>query len=202
MYSYRVEQAIRATTLLHKGQVRRGPNPLPYVSHPFAVALIVSDYTDDEDTIVAALLHDTLEDTDYQSKEIEEDFGKSVRTIVETISEPGAFSEEALTWKQSKAAYAKQLKKASEEALLVAAADKIHNMRCMIEDYYNDHVRLTADFKGSLDDRLMMYQTISNVLNGRLKNDIIAEFNLVHEEYKNFILDVKTTTKGTAKKAK
>ena len=198
MYSYRVEQAIRAATVLHKDQLRKGTAPLPYVSHLFAVAMLVSDYTDDEDTIIASLLHDTLEDTDYEPKEIEEDFGKHVRKIVESLSEPDS-TKEQLTWKQTKAEYAKQLKKAPDEALLIAAADKIHNMRCMVEDHYNDHVQFVNSFKGSLDDRMMMYQNISNVLNSRLKSDILTEFNLVHDEYKKFIADVKESTKRRKK---
>ena len=60
MYSYRIEQAIRAATILHKGQLRKGSVPIPYVSHLFAVAMIAGDYTDNEDVLIAALLHDTL----------------------------------------------------------------------------------------------------------------------------------------------
>ena len=71
-YSYAIEQAIRAASVLHKDQIRKGSVPYPYVTHLFAVAMIVSDYTSDEDTIVAALLHDTLEDTDYTEEELED----------------------------------------------------------------------------------------------------------------------------------
>ena len=66
-YSYRIEQAIKAASVLHREQVRKGSVPFPYITHLFAVAMIASDYTDDEDVIVAALLHDTIEDTDYSS---------------------------------------------------------------------------------------------------------------------------------------
>ena len=75
MYSYRVEQAIRAAAILHKNQLRKGSAPLPYITHLVAVAMIAGDYTDNEDVIVGALLHDTLEDTDYTSTELQEDFG-------------------------------------------------------------------------------------------------------------------------------
>ena len=88
MYSYRIEQALRAATILHKDQVRKGSVPIPYVSHLFAVAMIASDYTDDEDVIIACLLHDTLEDTDYTAQDLEEDFGGAIRELVEAVSEP------------------------------------------------------------------------------------------------------------------
>ena len=193
MYSYRIEQAIRAAAILHKDQLRKGSAPLPYVTHLYAVAMIVSDYTKDEDTLISALLHDTLEDTDYGADELKEDFGGKVRDIVEALSEPKEIDGRATTWREKKNSYAKQLKKAPEAALIIAAADKIHNMRAVVEEYYEDHERFMNDFRGSLDDRAMMYQDISNVLNSRLKNDIIAEFNHVYTEYKNFILDVKKT---------
>jgi len=193
MYSYRIEQAIRAAAILHKSQLRKGATPLPYITHLMAVTMILSDYTHDEDTIVGALLHDTLEDTDYTSEEIQEDFGGEVREIVESLSEPQNTSDKKYTWLEQKQQYAKLLKKAPEKALMISAADKIHNMRMIVDEYFDDHGRFLKDFQGTLDDRILMYQDISNVLNNRLDNKIINEFNHVYTEYKNFILDVKKT---------
>lgn len=193
MYSYRIEQAIRAAAILHKDQLRKGSIPLPYITHVVAVAMIASDYTQEDDVIVAALLHDTLEDTDYTAEELQEDFGGSVRDIVESLTQPDYDGAKELTWTEQKKRYAKQLKKASDEALIVAAADKIHNMRSIVEEYFDDHARFMKEFRGSLDDRALMYQDISNILNSQLKNDIIHEFNHVYSEYKNFVLDVKKT---------
>ena len=186
-YSYRIEQAIRAAAVLHKDQVRKGINPLPYVTHAIAVGMLVADYTHDEDTIVAGFLHDTLEDTDYTYQELHDDFGPTVAEIVQSVTEPECESSDTSAWKARKKEFIKQLKNASEAALIVAAAEKIHNMRCVVEEYYDDHSRFLADFGGSLDERLAMYQEISNVLNRKLKNDILAEFNHVFGEYKKFI---------------
>jgi (p)ppGpp synthase/HD superfamily hydrolase len=193
MYSYRIEQALRAATILHKDQVRKGLIPIPYVSHLCAVAMIASDYTDNEDVIISSLLHDTLEDTDYTGDELEDDFGGIVREIVEAVTEPKDDTAKSQNWRVQKIQYAKQLRKAPEEALIVAAADKIHNMRSIVEEYYDDHSRFLADFKGNLEDRMVMYQDISNAINRGLKNDIIHEFNHVFEEYKNFLINVKRT---------
>jgi (p)ppGpp synthase/HD superfamily hydrolase len=191
MYSYRIELALKAATVLHKGQVRKGSVAVPYVSHLFAVAMITADYTDDEDTLIAALLHDTLEDTDYKPEELEEDFGGKVREIVEAVSEPKDTEHKSHTWREKKDRYSKQLKDAPEQALIISAADKIHNMRSIVEEYFDDYHRFVADFGGSLDERILIYQEISNMLNRRLKNGILSEFNHVFTEYKNFIEDVK-----------
>ncbi len=186
-YSYRIEQALRASAILHKDQVRKGEVPYPYVTHTFAVALIIADYTDKEDLIVAALLHDTLEDTDYTREELNEDFGPVITAIVESVTNPP--TQQGESWVETKKRYLKKLKDASNEALIVAAADKIHNMRTMVEAYYDKEDELLADFGGSLSERLMMYQEISNIFNRKLNNAILSEFNHVFEEFKQFVID-------------
>lgn len=198
MYSYRIELALKAATVLHKGQVRKGTVPVPYVSHLFAVALIAMDYTKEEDVLIAALLHDTLEDTDYTAAELQEDFGGTVREIVEAVTEPQDSEHKAHSWRERKDHYSRQLKDAPEAALIVCAADKIHNMRSIVEEYFDNHHQFVADFGGSLDERILVYQEISNILNRRLKNDILHEFNHVFTEYKNFIEDVKRSKEQPA----
>ncbi len=191
MYSYRIELAIRAAAVLHKDQLRKGSMPFPYITHVVATAFTLMDYTQDEDIIIAALLHDTLEDTDYTIDELQEDFGGKVREIVETLTEPRNIKERKLTFRESKKGYADQLKKGPMEAVLVAAADKIHNLRTMVEDYTDNHERFIQDFGKNFDERLEAYQTIANVINNRLKGSILAEFNHVFSEFKQFLNNVK-----------
>ncbi len=191
MYSYRIEQAIRAAAVLHKSQLRKGSMPFPYVTHLVATAFTLMDYTEDEDVIIGALLHDTLEDTDYTIDELQEDFGGRVREIVEAVTEPKAIGETKLSFKERKLAYANQLKKGPREALLIAAADKMHNFRTTIEDYTGASARFIEDFGKNFDERLEVYQAIANVINNRLDGQILAEFNHVFEEYKQFIQHVK-----------
>ena len=88
MYTYRIEQAIKAASLLHQDHVRKGDVPIPFVTHLVAITFILRDYTTDEDTLIAALLHDTLEDTDYTAEELKEDFGETVAKYVLTVTEP------------------------------------------------------------------------------------------------------------------
>jgi (p)ppGpp synthase/HD superfamily hydrolase len=193
MYSYKVEQAIRAASILHQDQMRKGLVPLPYISHLMAVALILSDYTTDEDTLVAGLLHDTLEDTDYTLEELREDFGGPVAEIVLTLTEPKTDKNGKIPWLEQKKLYAKQLKAGSDKALIVSAADKIHNFRCFVEEYHDDHRRFIQDFGPELTKRLEAYQNIANIINSRLKNDIVHELNHTFNEYKKFLADVEKT---------
>jgi (p)ppGpp synthase/HD superfamily hydrolase len=187
MYSYRVEQAIRAAAVLHKDQLRKGSMPFPYVTHLFATAFNLIDYTDDEDVIIAALLHDTLEDTDYTIEELQEDFGGRVREIVEAVTEPKSSEDKKLNWRERKLAYIKSLKKGPQESCLVAAADKIHNFRTIVEDYHDSPDRFKQDFGGNYDERLELYSEIARVLNDRLDGALLDEFNHVFDEYKKFL---------------
>lgn len=191
MYSYRVEQAIRAAAVLHKDQLRKGSMPFPYMTHLVATAFTLLDYTNDEDVIIAALLHDTLEDTDYTLDELQEDFGGTVRDIVEALTEPQSTADKKLSWQDKKDIYIKQLKRGPKDAVLVAAADKMHNFRTIVEDYYDAPDRFVKDFGANFEERLETYQAIANVINNRLDGAILAEFNHVFAEYKQFLYRTK-----------
>ncbi len=194
MYTYKIEQAIRAVTILHEDQLRRGSMPLPYVSHLFAVMVILRDYTTDEDTLAAALLHDTIEDTDYTVDELKEDFGGPIAELVLEVTEPKMTGERELTAQEGKKAYVKNLKKASQKGLMICAADKIHNHRSVVEEYHGDYARFLQDFGSNTETKLEFHQNISNTLNSKLKNDIVHEFNNTFKEYKNFLLNVQKST--------
>lgn len=191
MYTYKIEQAIKAASLLHQDQLRKGSVSLPYITHLMSVMMILRDYTNDEDTLVAALLHDTLEDTDYTYEELVQDFGEKVASIVKTVSDPVSTNTERLSWLEIKKGYAKQLRKGPVEAVMIAAADKSHNFRSMVEEYIDDHDSFLKDFGTHLDMRLEAYQNIANAINSRLTDGIVHEFNHTFSAYKDFIFDVK-----------
>ena len=186
MYSFRIEQAIRAASILHKNHVRKGSAPYPYISHLFAVACIVSDYTTDEDIIIAGLLHDTLEDTDYTESELETDFGPRVRSIVENVSER-TDPKDPRPWQERKDGLIELLYRAPEESLIVAAADTIHNLRSIVEEYQGSFVKYSNDFNGTLEGRTQLYQKKSDIFNSNLRNPIVHEFNHVLKEYELFV---------------
>ena len=106
MYSARVEHAV--TTMLEAhGLSRRKAGRGFEASHALSVALIAADFGFDEDTIVAALLHDTLEDTDLDPHVIETRFGEPVLRMVQDVSEP----PKPARWKTRKLAYLEQLRR-------------------------------------------------------------------------------------------
>jgi len=200
MYSYNIEQAIRAATVLHNGQTRKGKSPYPYISHLIAVAFILRDYTDDESIIIGALLHDTLEDTDYTPEELETDFGKKVRTIVEGVTDVQKHERSQVTWKQRQEHYFKALTLAPLESLYISAADKIHNMRSIVEEYDDDPLEFGKQFGTSFDELDAKYKKLSALLHDRLTSDIMKEFDHVHTLFTAFLLKAKQSHEQNEKK--
>jgi GTP diphosphokinase / guanosine-3',5'-bis(diphosphate) 3'-diphosphatase len=73
----------------HSGQRRKGPDAAPYVNHLIEVAMLVSSVggVEDVDVLIAAVLHDVLEDTPTSAEEVEQRFGPRVRSLVEALSD-------------------------------------------------------------------------------------------------------------------
>jgi (p)ppGpp synthase/HD superfamily hydrolase len=182
MYSLQIEKAIQAACVLHDGQTRKGKVAIPYVSHVFSVANIVADYSDDELIIVAALLHDTLEDTEYTAAALEEDFGPEVLARVQAVSEDKTITN----WEVRKQDYLKKVVAGDEPALLISAADKIHNMRSMIDEYHDDVAGYLRTFSRYHTKGEAFLTRLHDALNHGLKNDIVHEFNHVFTEFKKF----------------
>ncbi len=176
-FTSKIEKAINKASLLHKEQTRRADNLTPYIVHPFAVALILTNYTDNEDIIAAALLHDTIEDTAYTPEEMEKDFGKTVKEIVLGVTEPKISGGLKQSWMERKLGYLEKLKSASMESLMVSAADKIHNLSSLIQDYkiYGDD--LLKKFHTPIENRLEFDRKVLEILRGKLNSPIVEELS-------------------------
>ena len=131
----RIERAMVFAAEAHDGQKRKGKNRA-YVLHLMEAAVTVSMMTDDEDVIIAALLHDTLEDTDVNAGQILELFGERVAALVGAESEDKRDDRpRGETWRIRKEEALATLKAAPREAKMVALGDKLSNMREMARDY-------------------------------------------------------------------
>lgn len=113
----------------HKDQRRKDDAGSPYINHPVALAdvLVHEGGVTDLQTIVAALLHDTIEDTETTPEEIELHFGATVRSVVEEVSDDKSLGKQAC--KQMQIVKAPSL---SSRARAVKLADKICNLRDVV----------------------------------------------------------------------
>ena len=124
----KIDKAIEFAAIAHRGQVRKGTT-IPYITHLFSVALLLQKMDCEDDIVVAGILHDIVEDTEYTLSDVEERFGKRVADIVKGCSEP---SKDA-SWETRKKHTIEYLKNASYEIKVVVCADKLHNLRSLRE---------------------------------------------------------------------
>lgn len=114
----------------HGNQIRASGDP--YFSHPLEVAAILTDYKLDGNSIITALLHDTIEDTDTTSSEIKAQFGEEVAQLVDgvtklsQIEQQSEFSGQAENFRKLVLAMSEDIR-----VLLVKLADRLHNMRTL-----------------------------------------------------------------------
>ena len=185
-YTSRTERAIKTAAIFHRTQTRKGKDSLPYVTHLFSVYAILRDHTDDEDILIAGLLHDILEDTSYTAHELETDFGLRVRSIVEGVTQKTEHNGKKLSWVEQKELYLERLKSAPKESVMVAAADKLHNFQSSLEEYEGDVRRFKEDFV--LEGRIRFYQTIVDVISSKLGDiPLVVALRKTYDEYRTFL---------------
>ncbi|MCB1587438.1 MAG: HD domain-containing protein, partial [Xanthomonadales bacterium] len=125
-----IDKAFRIGAQAHEGQTRKSGEP--YITHPVAVARILADMHLDGETLVAAILHDTLEDTHLTKDEVEAEFGSTVADLVDGVTKldkVGFVSREAATaesFRKMLLAMARDLR-----VILIKLADRLHNMRTL-----------------------------------------------------------------------
>jgi GTP diphosphokinase / guanosine-3',5'-bis(diphosphate) 3'-diphosphatase len=146
--------AIKFSAEKHRNQRRKGADAFPYINHPIDVADILwrIGSVRDIDTIVAAILHDTLEDTDTTPGEIAALFGKDVLAVVEEVTDDKTLPKEERKRLQVINAYHK-----STAAKLIKLADKISNV--------ND-IRDSPPQEWSIERRLNYLDWANNVALG------------------------------------
>ncbi|MFF7455777.1 RelA/SpoT family protein [Kitasatospora sp. NPDC008115] len=123
-----IEKAYAVAEKWHRGQKRKSGDP--YITHPLAVATILAELGMDAPTLMAGLLHDTVEDTDYGLETLRKDFGDSVALLVDGVTKLDRvkFGEaaQAETVRKMVVAMAKD-----PRVLVIKLADRLHNMRTM-----------------------------------------------------------------------
>jgi guanosine-3',5'-bis(diphosphate) 3'-pyrophosphohydrolase len=121
-----VERAFEVAERAHKGQLRKSGDP--YITHPVAVAEILLDFGLDANSIAAALLHDTVEDTSYSQESLRKDFGPEVASLVDGVTKLDRLTygptAEAETVRKMVVAMARDIR-----VLVIKLADRLHNAR-------------------------------------------------------------------------
>ena len=152
----RVEAAYHFSARAHEGQFRSSGEP--YISHPVAVADIIADWHLDSQALIAALLHDVVEDTPISKQEIAERFGKVSAELVDGLSKLDKIEFRSREEAQAENFRKMLLAMASDlRVILIKLADRLHNMRTL------DHVSAEKRWRIATET-LDIYAPIANRL--------------------------------------
>lgn len=162
MLTSKFEDALVFASQIHSKQIRKG-SEIPYISHLLAVTALVLEAGGGENEAIAALLHDAVEDQGGQARltEICEKFGPEVALIVAGCTD--AFEEPKPEWWERKQKYLAHLSEATAPVLLVSLADKLHNARCVLEDYRELGEQIWNRFKTGKKGTLWYYKSSTKV---------------------------------------
>lgn len=124
----KISLAFHTACMAHEGQKRESGED--YISHPVAVAMILADFEPDTASIIAALLHDVLEDTNITYRTIKKDFGAEVADLVEGVTKLGKIPYSSKEEQQIENLRKMFLAMAKDiRVILIKLADRLHNMR-------------------------------------------------------------------------
>lgn len=166
-----VEKAIIFAAKAHLGQTRKLTN-IPYITHPYAVGMLLQKAGCTESVIAAGILHDTIEDTSITYEELTENFGGTVANLILAVSEP----DKSLSWQERKQHTINMLKEASLEEIQVITADKLHNLKSIRADINMMGEKVWERFnRGRLDQHWYYSSIVKQIAH------LNAEFALIRE---------------------
>jgi GTP pyrophosphokinase len=151
-----VERAFEFSESAHRGQFRKSGEP--YITHPLAVASILSQWRIDAEGLAAALLHDVMEDTSVTRSELETTFGRPVADMVDGVSKLDQIAFNSLEDQQAESFRKMLLAMARDvRVILIKLADRLHNMRtldAMAPGHRERNARETLDIYAPIANRL------------------------------------------------
>lgn len=180
--SKRLDDAIEFATKKHAEQTRKRENT-PYILHPLEAAAVAAELTKDEDILIAAVLHDTVEDTDTSIDEVREKFGNRVAELVESETEN---KREDLppeeTWEIRKKESLEHLKNSTDPAVKILwLADKVSNIRTLYRLYQKEGDALWNHFNmKDIKKQAWYYRTVAELLSD-------LDDTLPYQEYKQIV---------------
>ncbi len=165
-----IEKAFQFALTKHEGQYRKGTN-IPYITHPFAVSMILQHHNYSDNVVAAGLLHDILEDTDATEDDLLKLFNASVLELVKAASE----TDKSLSWEERKQATINELPLKTRNQLAVIVADKLHNVRSIQHDINQFGDVVWDRFNRPKQDQAWYYENFVNTLNELLEKPPLVE---------------------------
>lgn len=185
--SERFYDALVYATRLHAAQ-RRKISGAPYAAHLLRVAGIVLEHAEQEDEAIAALLHDAVEDQGGQAarEAIRDRFGVRVAEIVEGCTDTDQTPKPP--WRERKQAYLARLAGAPLSVRLVAAADKLDNVRSLLSAYRATGEDIWSQFRGGREGTLWYFRGVVESLKRSGSHALFGELERAVAELVSVVL--------------
>lgn len=174
----RFRSAVQFGLELHEVQLRKGTQ-IPYSAHLMAVTALVLEDGGDEDQAIAAFLHDAVEDQGGQSTldEIRRRFGEPVARIVDACTD--TYEQPKPPWRGRKEKYLEHLSSASQAALRVSLADKVHNGWSIVRDLRQSGDQIWTRFNGGKEGTLWYYRSLLEVFKKVSSSKMVTELESI-----------------------
>lgn len=161
-YGRALDDALAFVTDTFRYKTRKGTD-IPYLTHLLAVMALVGEHGGSEEQMIAALLHDTLEDIDGITRDdLELRFGGPVTDMVVALSD--ATEHPKPDWRTRKTRYLAHLAEESPWVKLISAADKLHNVKCLRRDLDRHGETVWKRFNADKEDQLWYYRSVVEAL--------------------------------------
>lgn len=153
--SKRLQNALNDTLILHEKQKRKG-TVIPYASHPITLAMLLLEHDLEEDIIIAALLHDTIEDTILTEEALKGKYGQSVYDLVIACTE----KDQSQKWEIRKQHTLDRFVSLDPKAKWIVLVDKLHNIYSMYHQYLVEGENLWQYFSRGKDKQTWYYKSL------------------------------------------
>jgi guanosine-3',5'-bis(diphosphate) 3'-pyrophosphohydrolase len=168
-----IEKAIYFATKAHHNKMRKTDPNVPMIFHPICVGYILKENGCDEDVVVAGILHDIIEDTNYKYNDIYSLFGERVAQLVNSVSE----LDKNTSWEERKKQSINNFKKLPLESKLIVCADKINNLNFLYEEIKKQGDLVWGYFNRGKAKQKKYYKDALNSLK------INSETNILFDKY-------------------
>lgn len=182
-----IDKAACFAAVKHDGQYRKGTH-IPYISHPFGVAMILLEEKQPDKIIAAGLLHDTLEDTETSEEDLFKSFGEEILMLVKAASE----SDKTLPWEIRKQHTLDRLPGHSTDELHLILADKLHNLRSIQNDASKFGNSIWERFNRGKREQCWYYMSIVRALKDKKRE--VPLVRKLEEETNEFFIGKKRLT--------
>ncbi len=172
-YSPRLDEALALVAEAFRSIPRKG-SKVPYLTHLLAVMATVGEFGGNEDQMIAALLHDYIEDIEGSSEAaLSERFGAVVASYVRALSD--TVSRPKPPWEERKRAYIAKLGDEPAAVKLISAADKLHNASSIVRDHRAIGEAIFDRFTATKSQTLWYYRELVHALGDGWDHPILAE---------------------------